>query len=355
MDAADRPTIRDLAKALGLAISTVSMSLKDHPRISTKTRKRVQKKAREMGYLPDPRLASVMSYLKTKRSDKPVAGMAYVASSSQYEQLEQHPIYHNYYLGAKARALELGYRLENYNLKLERMSGNRLVSVLQSRGIEGIIISPLFKVGEQLDIDWSELSAITFGYSMTEKGINRVTIDQYLAVQRSLEAMAKLGYRRIGFVTLGDATNRMQQRWEAALLAFQSTHSSQTPLPYYEGSDRSQFLRWFKHHKPDALLCNGLKWAKFLHAEGLNCPEDYGYATLEHEAQQVQSALMNDPLWAKQFGSIAGMNQESRYMGGLAAELLAQDLALNLKGPSKRPKTTLIEGRWVDGLTLKRQ
>lgn len=353
MEPLDKPTIRDVAKALGLAMSTISMSLRDHPRISLKTRQRVQKKAKEMGYRPDPRVANVMSYLKKRRTDKPVASLAYVATSSQFAQLEGHPIYQNYYLGAKERALELGYRVDNFNLQPESMSGKRLVSILRNRGIEGILIPPAFVIGTKLDFDWSGLSAITFGYSIDEAGINRVTIDQYLMVLRSLEAMARLGYKRIGFVSGGLSNFRMQYRWEGALLAFQSTHENQTPIPHFEGDDRKEFLRWFRRTKPDAILGAGLKWAKFLHDEGLHCPKDYGYATLEHEAQRVQSAAIDDPDWATEFKEVAGMNQESFHMGSLAAELVAQDLALNIKGHAARPKTTTIAGRWVDGPTLK--
>lgn len=46
------------------------------------------------------------------------------------------------------------------------------------------------------------------------------------------------------------------------------------------------------------------------------------------------------------------MNQESFHMGSLAAELVAQDLALNIKSRGARPKTTTIVGEWVDGKTL---
>lgn len=48
------------------------------------------------------------------------------------------------------------------------------------------------------------------------------------------------------------------------------------------------------------------------------------------------------------------MNQGSQYIGGLTVELLAQDLSLNLAGPAEGPKTTLVEGEWVDGDTLKK-
>ena len=46
-------TIKDIAKALGLSISTVSRALKNHPDISLETKKSVQETAREMKYEPN--------------------------------------------------------------------------------------------------------------------------------------------------------------------------------------------------------------------------------------------------------------------------------------------------------------
>ncbi len=44
-------SIKDIAKELNIGVSTVSMALNDNPRISEKTRKMVQEKAREMRYV----------------------------------------------------------------------------------------------------------------------------------------------------------------------------------------------------------------------------------------------------------------------------------------------------------------
>lgn len=46
-------TIRDIAKKMGLSVSTVSRALNDNQRISIRTRKRVKRIASEMGYQPN--------------------------------------------------------------------------------------------------------------------------------------------------------------------------------------------------------------------------------------------------------------------------------------------------------------
>src|SRR5690606_4078498 len=50
MRALKETTIYDIAEALSLSAATVSRGLKDHPAIKKDTKKRIQDKAREMGY-----------------------------------------------------------------------------------------------------------------------------------------------------------------------------------------------------------------------------------------------------------------------------------------------------------------
>ncbi len=53
MNSTSRPTLRTIAQATGLAVTTVSRALAADPLIAEKTRKLVSEKARELGYIPD--------------------------------------------------------------------------------------------------------------------------------------------------------------------------------------------------------------------------------------------------------------------------------------------------------------
>lgn len=59
-----RVTIKDIAKALDVSISTVSRALKDNPEISLKTRELIKKTAKDMSYRPNP----IAVALKTSKS-----------------------------------------------------------------------------------------------------------------------------------------------------------------------------------------------------------------------------------------------------------------------------------------------
>lgn len=56
---ADVPTIRTLAKLAGVSSATVSLALRNHPRIRPQVRERIQKIAAEAGY----RLNAIVSHL----------------------------------------------------------------------------------------------------------------------------------------------------------------------------------------------------------------------------------------------------------------------------------------------------
>jgi len=347
-----KPTLRDLAKELNLALSTVSTSLKDDPRISKATRERVKAMAKKMGYVPDPRISNVMGYLKKKRADKPVAALGYITKHSEQVHLEKHRVYYNYLRGARQRAEELGYRLDYFNLKTEGLSGERLSSMLFNRGIEGILIPPIFTLHESLNLRYEQFASITFGYSLENDTINRVSLNHFAAVSQSFEEIAKKGYRRIGFIS-GRMQERTQNRWKAAHLMFLDMHEDQEKIPPLEQKyDRDIFLKWFFKYKPNVILDQKTDSAQYLFDEGLICGKDYGFATLSKESSDHEVSQMPHPDLRRQLNDVAGLNQNSLYTGRYAVEFLAQEIALNQKGHPIHPKVTLIKGTWEDGETL---
>ena len=50
---ATQVTIKDIAKILGISVSTVSRALKDHPDISVDTKREVQALAKKLNYSPN--------------------------------------------------------------------------------------------------------------------------------------------------------------------------------------------------------------------------------------------------------------------------------------------------------------
>ena len=53
-----RVTLSDIAKEAKVHVTTVSLALRDHPRIPAETKQRIKDLAKKMGYAPDPILSA---------------------------------------------------------------------------------------------------------------------------------------------------------------------------------------------------------------------------------------------------------------------------------------------------------
>jgi hypothetical protein len=75
-----RVRLIDIARDLNLSSVTISKALRDHPDISQKTKKRVQKRIKELNYQPDLRaralawLSPSSSMASSPRSPRPPPG-----------------------------------------------------------------------------------------------------------------------------------------------------------------------------------------------------------------------------------------------------------------------------------------
>ncbi len=59
---------RRIAAEAGLSPSTVSLALRNSPKIPAATKRRIQKIAKRLGYRPDGKLTELMSHLRLKRT-----------------------------------------------------------------------------------------------------------------------------------------------------------------------------------------------------------------------------------------------------------------------------------------------
>ena len=67
MDSENKVTVRDIARECGVSATTVSLALRNHPRISKKTKEKVQAAARRMNYTGNPLVSALMTRLGQAR------------------------------------------------------------------------------------------------------------------------------------------------------------------------------------------------------------------------------------------------------------------------------------------------
>jgi len=129
-----RTTQREIARAAGVDVSTVSLALHSHPRIPAETRNRIQALAGEMGYRPDPALSSIAaSRWQGRRSLKGIV-LAFLSDDLGIAEPEL-KLYHQ---GLLRQAGELGYGVDAFSLQAYP-SGQAFWRVIRARGIRGVI------------------------------------------------------------------------------------------------------------------------------------------------------------------------------------------------------------------------
>ena len=122
-----RLTLRDIARALGVSTSTVSLALRDSPRISTPVRERVKAEAERIGYSTD--LAGTL--LRTSRPS--IIGLLCRLDQDLHFTYREHIL---------ATAAARGYRTVVAGISRSTSAADALVSLRQLRCQALIVIDP---------------------------------------------------------------------------------------------------------------------------------------------------------------------------------------------------------------------
>jgi LacI family transcriptional regulator len=350
-----RVTLAKIAVKACVHVTTVSLALRNHPRLPKETRQRIQAIAKSMGYAPDPMLRALVSYRANVVKHRNRATLAYVtnwATRWGWKNVTAHP---DFYAGALAKAKELGYELEHFWLREEGMTEGRLSQILYSRGITGLIIASHGReMGDALKLDWEHLSAVKIDYFPHEPVLHNVTNNQCDIVRLAVQKVMALGYRRIGFVMHRGWDHAVDHLWRAGFLCEQQFLQTRERIPahlfpepepierWFNESkadvivDPEPFRRWFEKYKPEVVISKGSFVRRELTAMGLRIPRDVSF---------VDVFLENFS------GKIAGVRQNHGDVGAQAVEILSGQLQHNKFGVPEIPKTTYVEGTWFDGAT----
>jgi DNA-binding LacI/PurR family transcriptional regulator len=336
-----RVTIRDIAKTLGYHHSTVSLALRGDARLPKETRQAVQKAARKMGYRPDPMVQALAAY---RTAIKPAAEHGTLAWLTN----EQKPMFGSgyafgrYVSGATDRAAELGYRLEEFTLRTPGMTPRRMVQILQTRAINGVVVAPqpTARIRARIRLNWAPFSAVTIGYSLAWPPLHLVTNHQFNAAKLAYRKLRAFGYRRIGFCFSHVIVGRSNGTFLGGYLAESARWPKPMqiePLLFNEWSGPA-LRTWFRSNRPEAIIFHSSTDIERAIVDlKVKVPEDVGMVCLSETD--------------KGFSSI---NQNSREVGIAAVDLLVSMMHRNERGIPQIPRRLLIEGTWQEGSTIRR-
>lgn len=336
-----RITIRDIAKLLGCHHSTVSLALRDDPRLPKKTRQNVQKAARKMGYRPDPMVQALAAYRSAIKAPADHGTLAWLSNES-HRQIGAKYSFITYLEGARARAADLGYRIEEFALRAPGMTPRRMVQILQTRGITGVVIAPqpIERIRTRIRLDWSPFSAVAIGYSLAWPRLHLVTNHQFNTIKIAYRKLNALGYRRIGLCIDRVINGRCNGGFLGGYLSESARWPKRMQIePFvYEKWISPEFRAWFRANKPEALILhNSPDIERVLKDIKVRAPEDIGMVCLTRTSK-----------------GYASVDQNSQEIGIAAVDLLVSMIHRNERGIPAIPRSLLIEGTWQDGHTVQR-
>jgi LacI family transcriptional regulator len=327
------PTLKDLARKLGLSIPTVSLGLRHAGNVSEATCQRITEAAKKMGYRPNPHAAALSSGVRTKgkgRVPLAILRMPLKAGHTPYpiEELVQ---------GIIRRTAELGYKAETFDL--ENPAGlARLLKVLYNRGVQGIFLPPVgtaFRVG---DYNWSQFSILACGRYDQKSPFHTVRAEIFETTRELLNEVIVRGYRRICLGLLKHDPPLLDDYARIAAAGVCQPPGGKkikvmlSPLD----TNLSSLLPVLKSEKIDAAVGFGIGHYYRLKEAGV---DGIAFATLHGSRDK----------WGK---DITGWVPRDEYLGVVAANRMDAMIRHHERGVPEIPEQIVISGEWQEGVTL---
>ena len=347
-----QPTQKDIARELGVSIMTVSLALRNSPRLSAATRKRVAEASARMGYQINPYVrAFVIQHRrgKTLRHRLPLALLNLWNPPSFWKKGCWCRKMHE---GFVKRAGELGYSIDEIAVRAPGMTSRRVDQILKHRGIRGVLVTPSPNSHSHLTLDWQHYAATVAGFTLRRPNLHRVTSNPVQAMQLTLHHLKHSGYRRIG-LRIGSYTERsVDGGWTYPMLQYQlqMPNKERVPILYHdcmnnERKDRKEFLAWVKRHRPEVVVGLGHTMFAWLAGAGYAVPGDIGLVQLNWDEELCKSAGVE----------LTGMSNENLQIGMRSIDLVVSQLEHNEYGIPGSPTHTMVTPRWIPGKTIHRR
>jgi DNA-binding LacI/PurR family transcriptional regulator len=336
------PTLRSLARSLGLSHATISAALNGRGRIRPETACCVRAAAAAAGYRANPLTSAVMSEVRRSRTNavRAIIAAVEITESDRPPGIAR---YHAEILqGAAERGAALGFQVESFVAGKGGAPMYRLDAILKARGIRGIVLLPAWNEPDVSELDWSHHCGVYTDYVIERPALPSVHPDHYRGMMMALQQLRSLGYRRPGLFVGPQQDERVQYRWEAAFLAFASNTGGlarSVPRLKSRAINRGEFMQWFREYDPDVVLAHHPEAIAWMTAAGASVPGTHGFLCLN-----------------RLFGTVpcASLDLQPRLVGSLALDQVAAQWHRNESGQSARATSTVsVPPQWVQGPTLR--
>ncbi len=218
----------------------------------------------------------------------------------------------------------------------------RIVQILQTRGIHGIIVLPVESLNDVFSLPQEDFMGVATCGVAARLGFNQVHPHFYQSMHVGISNLTERGFQRIGFCVTETEDIRSNHLYQSYLLWHQQNIQEKNRVhPLVKDTiGRNDLIDWVKQEKPDVVLSPNVDHYHWLKESGIKIPDDISFAAL--------SPAMDTPK-----GEIAKVHVGYRKIGATAIDVLKTKLAHEQLGPTDNPAVTLIRGEWMEGASVR--
>ena len=343
-----RVTMQQVADAAGVHQTTVSLALRNDPRLPSATRTRIQKIAKKLGYRPDPMLAALNFYRTARHPVRAPITMAFLLNFRDATELATSHAHLQFLEGARYQADQIGYQLEVFYVGHDTeaaLAGPRIERILRARGISGLIIAAFGDSMPNFHLSWEHFSAVQIESQHLGLSLHTISNHQLMITREAVRRLAQRGCRRIGLAVGAREERYLKNAFTAGYYVevAQSPGLARVPpciLPGEGSVDIDAMLhQWARDNDVEAVVSNWISMPEIFRRNGWRVPGDITVTALDLSPDGITSA---------------GMRQNHRTVGVRAVEQLAILMKTNQRGLVDTPNLTLIEGQWVEAKSPRR-
>lgn len=191
--------LKDIADRTGFSVNTVSLALRDSPRIPAETRELIHKAARELNYLPNYIAKSLVSR-ETKTIGLVLTDITNPALTHTAQAIE---------LALAERGYGTLFATSNNDLEEEK----RVIEMFRSRQVDGMLIYP--RSHRKLDHLRSLRNAnypVVLLVADPDAGIDAVCMDERRGAYKATRHLIDIGHRRIGIIDSANPLGNREKR-----------------------------------------------------------------------------------------------------------------------------------------------
>ncbi len=326
-------TLTQVAAAAGVGLATASYALRNSPKIPAATTARIVAMARRMGYRPNPRIVALMAHVRRARPVPTGEVIAFVwINSDTRSRGASSP----WVSGARARAEQLGFILEEFSINGKELTAERLAGVLRARGIVGTVLSPLLdRTRFAIDWNWRQFAPAIIGNAECTPELHHAGHHHFAGMRMAVLKVCERGCSKIAALIDANINERARRAWSASFLEHHPAPSRarRNLLAVSDSESIGRAARWLAKIRPEALITTMPMLAR-LRRSGVRLPDEAQVVVLD---------------WTPNNYGYGGVDQCEEIIAANAVDLVIGQLNRNERGIPSHVKMLLFPGIWREG------